>query len=169
MTFWQRGDKLMGKVKIGRWEIDEEVLEQQHQAAVARGAARLQTEPQARAVQYDPTQQRLMIELKNGITVYIPTQLVQGLAGAHPDKIAQVELGARGAALHWEGLGVGFSLAGLLAGLFGTEQWMAELGRKGGRSTSVAKTRAARANGKKGGRPRRAEPASLPANETRQV
>jgi hypothetical protein len=145
----------MGKVKIGRWEIDEETLAQQHQAAVTRGAARLQNEPQAQSVAYDPTQHRLIIELKNGVVLHLPCALIQGLATAQPHEIAQVRIGVRGASLHWEALGVGFSLAGLLAGIFGTEVWMAELGRQGGRATSAAKVAAARSNGKKGGRPRR--------------
>jgi hypothetical protein len=60
----------------------------------------------------------------------------------------------RGAALHWENLDQDFSVAGLLAGIFGTKAWMAELGRQGGSITSEAKRAAARANGQKGGRPR---------------
>ena len=43
----------------------------------------------------------------------------------------------------------------LVAGIFGTKSWMAELGRKGGQATSSAKSAAARKNGKKGGRPRK--------------
>ena len=40
--------------------------------------------------------------------------------------------------------------------LFGTKAWMSELARRGGRITSPAKAAAARANGAKGGRPRKA-------------
>jgi hypothetical protein len=43
---------------------------------------------------------------------------------------------------------------GLLNHIFGTSRWMAELGRRGGSSTSATKAAAARANGKKGGRPK---------------
>jgi hypothetical protein len=39
--------------------------------------------------------------------------------------------------------------------VFGTEAWMRELGRAGGRSTSDAKAAAARENGRRGGRPRK--------------
>jgi hypothetical protein len=35
------------------------------------------------------------------------------------------------------------------------QQYLSELGKKGGQSTSAAKTAAARKNGKKGGRPRK--------------
>jgi len=52
------------------------------------------------------------------------------------------------------GYSLDFSLAGLMAGLFGTRVWMAEIGRSGGSATSQAKAAAARINEKKGGRPR---------------
>ena len=143
----------MAKVKIGPWEIEEDELDQQHQSAVQRGANKTQSEPQAQSVTYDATTNRLVIELKNGVIFQLPCPLVQGLGDAPADAIAQVRLGPRGASLHWENLKLDFSLAGLLAGIFGTQVWMAELGRTGGRARSEAKTAAARANGKKGGRP----------------
>ena len=55
--------------------------------------------------------------------------------------------------LHWEKLDVDFSVPGLVAGIFGTARWMAA---RAGRASSPAKAAAARANGAKGGRPRKA-------------
>ncbi|HEY9899143.1 MAG TPA: hypothetical protein V6D00_08175 [Pantanalinema sp.] len=56
----------------------------------------------------------------------------------------------------------GFTVDWLLAGVFGGETWMARLrsenARLGGRATSEAKRSAARENGKKGGRPKKAAP-----------
>ena len=40
-------------------------------------------------------------------------------------------------------------------GIFGTKAWMNELARRAGSVTSPAKAAAARANGAKGGRPRK--------------
>ena len=80
------------------------------------------------------------------------------------EAIAGVQLGARGASLHWEALDVSFSLTGLLAGIFGTRAWMQEVGRRGGSTKSAAKAAAARANGKQGGRP--AAPIKLPKQES---
>ena len=57
--------------------------------------------------------------------------------------------------VHWESLDVDFGIPELVAGIFGTKSWMAELGRKGGEATSSAKSAAARKNGKKGGRPKK--------------
>ena len=55
----------------------------------------------------------------------------------------------------WPALGVAHYVPGLVAGLFGTRRWMAEIGRRGGKRRTKAKALAARANGAKGGRPRR--------------
>lgn len=143
----------MTKGKIGQWKFEEEKLGRQHQAPVQQGAKKVQNEPQAQTATYDATTNRLVIELKNGVIFQLPCPLIQGLGNASPDAIAQVRLGPRGASLHWENLDFDLSLAGLLAGIFGAQVWLAELGRTGGRVRSAAKTAAARANGKKGGRP----------------
>lgn len=117
------------------------------------------TEPQARSVSYDRKTDRLIIELKNGATFMVPCNLIQGLRDAPPELIAEVNLRPRGAALHWETLDVDFSLAALIAGMFGSEAWMSslakEMGRKGGSATSEVKAASSRENGKRGGRPRK--------------
>lgn len=59
--------------------------------------------------------------------------------------------------MHWESLDADFNILGLIQGVFGTKSWMAELGRKGGKISSVAKSQAARENGKKGGRPKKSK------------
>jgi hypothetical protein len=54
----------MAKVKLGKWEIEEEELERQHQDAVQRGVERVRAEPQASAITYEAATQRLIIELR---------------------------------------------------------------------------------------------------------
>jgi hypothetical protein len=44
----------------------------------------------------------------------------------------------------------------LIDGVFGSKAWMRDIGRVGGSAKSEAKATAARENGKKGGRPRKA-------------
>jgi hypothetical protein len=82
-----------------------------------------------------------------------PPHLAEGLETATDDQLAGVELLGEGYGLHWEALDADLSVPGLLAGLFGTKAYMA---RRAGQATSPAKAAAARENGAKGGRPRKA-------------
>lgn len=100
-----------------------------------------------------PRADKIVVELTSGATFAFPPRLVEGLADAAPAHLAEVELLGDGEALHWEKLDVDYSVAGLVNGIFGTARWMAA---RAGRATSPAKAEAARANGAKGGRPRKA-------------
>ena len=112
-------------------------------------------EPRAVRARFDPESNRLLLDLRNGVTVAVPRGLLQGLADADPALVSQVEVTPSGQALHWEGLDADFSVPALLLGIFGTRSWMAQLGREGGRVSSAAKAAAAKRNGLKGGRPRK--------------
>jgi hypothetical protein len=120
-------------------------------AALARGKAARLSEPRATSARYDPSSGRVVVELGNGCTFAFPARLAQGLEGANDAQLAAVEILGAGHGLHWEELDVDLSVPGLLAGLLGTAAWMA---RRAGRATSPAKAAAARANGRRGGRPR---------------
>lgn len=124
-------------------------------AATRRGEECLNREPQAAGVRYDRRTRKVVIELDNGCTLLIPPELAQGLRGASSTELSRTIILGPGTAISWPELDVQFSVAGLLAGIFGTKTWMAELGRVGGRVKSAAKSRAARRNGGKGGRPRK--------------
>lgn len=129
-------------------DIDDRQIDQ----AIERGRrARLQ-EPRARAARYDRRRHRIVVELTNGCIFAFPPRLAQGLEAASEDRIAEVEILGAGYGLHWEALDVDLSVPGLLLGLFGTRAHMARLA---GAAKSPAKSAAARANGAKGGRPRK--------------
>jgi hypothetical protein len=121
-------------------------------AALQRGKDAALNEPRAAFARYDRKLGRMIVELTNGCTFSFPPHLAQGLETATEDQLAQVEILGRGYGLHWEALDADLSVPGLLVGLFGTRSHMARLA---GRATSPAKAAAARANGAKGGRPRR--------------
>jgi hypothetical protein len=127
--------------------------DKQIDAAIARAGALQSTEQRATRATYDPKHDRITIELSNRVVVSIPRQQLQGLTGVGANDIAQIELVGNGTGLHWPTLDVDHYIPGLLNQVFGTRAWMAHLGRRGGASTSTAKKRAARANGRKGGRP----------------
>jgi hypothetical protein len=110
------------------------------------------TEPRAAAARYDRKLSRVVVELTNGCTFAFPPRLAQGLEQATEEELETVEILGAGYGLHWEALDADFTVPGLLAGIFGTKAYMA---RRAGQATSPAKAAAARANGAKGGRPRK--------------
>ncbi len=122
------------------------------EAALERGRRLEATEPRAAGARYDPRTGRVTVELVNGCAFVFPARSVQGLEAATDADLAAVELLPQGRGLHWEGPDVDISLPGLMNGIFGTRAYMARLA---GSATSPAKAAAARANGAKGGRPRK--------------
>ena len=82
---------------------------------------------------------------------------VEGLEHATPNQLSKIEISPSGFGLYFPMLDADLYLPALLEAVLGSKKWMAaRLGAEGGPKTSVAKKRAARANGKLGGRPRRA-------------
>jgi hypothetical protein len=126
------------------------------EAAEAQGRELLRSEPRAVAASYDKTTGRVTIDLVNGCSYVFPAQRVQDLNGASHDDLGGIEVDGAGFNLHWPKLDVDLYVPALIAGVFGTRDWTArELARMAGRSTSPAKSAAARSNGAKGGRPRK--------------
>jgi len=130
-----------------------ELTDAQIEAANERGRIARETEPRAVAARYDAKAKRIVVELTSGATFAFPPALAQGLCDATPGELADIEVSPGGYGLHWPRIDEDFSVPGLMNGVFGTAKWMAA---RGGRATSPAKAAAARANGAKGGRPRKA-------------
>lgn len=128
-------------------------------AAIERAAKADRTEPRAMAASYDHEAGRVRIDLTNGCAFEFPAGLAQGLKDAAAEELAHVEVYPGGEGLRWARLDVDLSVPGLLAGIFGGEAWMRQMGRqmgqKGGSARTQSKARAARENGKVGGRPRK--------------
>jgi Protein of unknown function (DUF2442) len=115
-------------------------------AAVDRRAVR---------AEYDKTADMVSLHLDDGVRVSIPRMRLQGLQQATTAQLSKIQLLGGGTGLRWPRLDVDHYIPGLLNHIFGTTRWMAQLGRIGGSVTSKAKAVAARANGHKGGRPKR--------------
>lgn len=134
-------------------DVDERLFD----AAEARGRAMLDTEPRAVSARYDAKSRRVVLDLANGCVYAFPTELVEDLQGATAEDLGSVEVDGLGFNLHFPALDVDLQVPALIAGVFGTKAWMTrELARRAGQATSEAKAAAARANGAKGGRPKRA-------------
>jgi hypothetical protein len=134
-------------------------------------------EPRATAVRYLPDRNAILIELSKGCDVVVPVAL---LPIEIPDG-ADLSVGfgdpqiyGGGEYVFWEAFEDGISVPGIiLKTLFGRDAWRAwstgwsqkvdeaearirhELASKAGATKSPAKAAAARANGKKGGRPKK--------------
>ena len=124
-------------------------------AAEARGRELRETTPYAVTARYDPRGGKVVIDLNNEATFAFPPSLSQDLQGASSEDLARIEITPSGFGLYWPALDADISIPGLLAGRFGTKAWMSELARRAGSVSSPAKAAAARANGAKGGRPRK--------------
>ena len=118
------------------------------------GRRAAKTEPRASTVVYRAKGHALRIELTNGAAITLPVKLIPILRRAARRDVCTVEILGRGGGLHWESLDLDLSVPGLLSSVFAGPEWLSELGRIGGRRSSVAKAAAARRNGRKGGRPR---------------
>ena len=124
-------------------------------AAQAREARERTQGRRATAARYDAKSGRVMIELTSGFVFGFPARSIPALAKATATQLAAVELSPGGGGLHWEELDADLSIPGLLLSSIGRSQKFGELARLAGRTRSAAKAAAARANGAKGGRPRK--------------
>jgi len=122
-----------------------------------RTAASLAQEPRVTAAVYEPGPglNLLILALSDGRRRAIPVEDIEGLAHATRAQIAQVRVVAGGTALRWPALDLDLYVPNLLRDVYGTRAWMAQIGRRGGSATTPAKRSSARANGRKGGRPRK--------------
>ena len=122
-------------------------------------ARSLENEPRVTGVEYRPGPglDLLILKLSNGRRHVIPREDLEGLRKASKEQVAQVEIIGNGTGLHWPALDLDHYVPNLLRHVYGTRRWMAEIGRRGGAVTSLAKRKASQKNGLKGGRPRQKE------------
>ncbi|MBD5633834.1 MAG: DUF2442 domain-containing protein [Candidatus Eremiobacteraeota bacterium] len=120
-------------------------------AAIARGKAA----PGLTAIEasYDRTFDKVRISFDDGMEVSFPRLKLQGLEIENLEQLEKIEIEGAGTSLYWPRIDVGHYIPGLLQGVFGSRAWMAKIGSRGGSVSTIAKAAAARANGKKGGRP----------------
>ena len=113
--------------------------------------------PHAISARYDRASGKVVIDLSSKLTLSFSPQDAQGLEDARPAELEEIELSPSGFGVHFPKLDADLYIPGLLEGLMESKKWMAaRLGQIGGQSRSAAKKKAARANGQKGGRPRKA-------------
>jgi len=124
--------------------------------AAARAAAK-EVGPCAVAARYRPSVGKLEVEFNNGVTLAVPTSLIQGLAGASMADLSKIEITPAGWGLHFPKLDADVYVPALFEGVYGSKAWMKQAASVAGATRSAAKSAAARENGKKGGRPRKVQ------------
>jgi Protein of unknown function (DUF2442)/Domain of unknown function (DUF4160) len=112
-------------------------------------------DPVAVKVEHVADLKLLIVTLSNRRRLVLPIEDLQGLRDATDQQLRHHELLGRGTGISFPALDVDLYVPALIEGVYGNRHWMARLGRKGGKSTTEAKRRAAKANGAKGGRPAR--------------
>jgi hypothetical protein len=129
-------------------------------AEIDAGLARTADEPHVVSALFAAGLNALVLNLSNGKRSLIPREDLEGMESATDSELSNIEILGPGTGLHWPDLDLDFSVAGLLRGVYGSSQWMARIGKKGGRSKTVVKQAAAKLNGSKGGRPKEVRPAA---------
>lgn len=129
-----------------------------HFLLATRRAKQLQAAmPRAIAAHYDRASGRIVVRLSSRLDVSFSPHDTQGLEGAKPWQLEEIEISPSGFGIHFPTLDADLYVPGLLEGLLGSKRWMASrLGHLGGKSRSTAKKAASRANGRLGGRPKKA-------------
>lgn len=123
--------------------------------ARARGQARVEDPSALINARYDSDADAIELAFNGGGSMTIPRTVVPGLERASASKLDAVVVSPAGDSLSWPSLDVDVYVPGLVERAFGTRLFAASTGRRGGRRRSKAKAAAAKANGAKGGRPRK--------------
>ena len=111
--------------------------------------------PIAAKARYERAHRRLQVTLTNGATLLVPIDLIASLRLASDPELADVRVGVAGVSLRWDRLDEDLSISGLARVAFGPQVLLRASGAAGGASRTKAKVQASRANGLKGGRPRK--------------
>jgi hypothetical protein len=113
--------------------------------------------PKAIAARFNRATGRIVIHLSSKLDVSFSPHDAQGLENAKPSQLEEMEISPSGLGIHFPKLDADLYLPSLLEGFLGSRRWMASrLGHVGGKSRSRAKRAASRANGRMGGRPKKA-------------
>jgi hypothetical protein len=132
--------------------VTEEVLEQ----AIQRGELSRRSGLNATAVTWSG--HCLVIGFEDGSGVLLPAKNYPEFDGFDDGDFADLKVGFSGTALCHEGRDLQVSIAGLISASKPLMDMASSvIAARNGRQSSVAKAEAARANGKKGGRPRKVD------------
>lgn len=129
-------------------------------AALAAGQAEAETEVRAQAVRYLPDRDVVEIVTTRDAGFLIPRRWIGALHDVPAEDLAKLEVWPDGSAIEIEDRDIHISVHGLMTAILPAmlppRAVAAIFASRGGRVTSDAKRNSAQANGRKGGRPRKA-------------
>lgn len=123
-------------------------------AAQRRGTLKAKLPTALAAVDLDEPAKCVRLYFRSGLELAIPVKAIAEIAKVPLKRLRDVTASPIGDGLIFEEADVAIYVPGLLRDLFG-HAFAGALGKLGGRARSDAKSRAARKNGTKGGRPRK--------------
>ncbi len=135
----------------------QQVGDAEYAAALTAGRAEAEKEIRARSVRYVPERDAVECTTMQGAGFLIPRTWIGALDGVPTEELAGLSVWPDGSAIELDARDIQISVHGLLAALLPRMLPHGVLSSlfaaRGGRATSPAKRRSARANGRRGGRP----------------
>ena len=136
-----------------------QISDAEYAAALAAGRAEAETEIRAQAVRYVPERDAIEIVTNRNAGFLIPRQWIGVLQDVPTAELNKLEVWPDGSAIELDHRDIQISVHGLLTAILPAmlpSKTIATLfASRGGQATSRAKRISSRANGRKGGRPRR--------------
>lgn len=146
------------KVIKAKPSVHRPLTEEALDAAINRGEARQASSLQAVSVTFESPS--LVIRFEDGSGVLLPVSQYSEFDGFDSDDYANLTVGYAGTALCHEAKDLDVSISGMISASPSLMRMAASVvASRNGRQSSAAKSEAARANGKKGGRPRKTDTA----------
>ena len=137
-----------------------EITDTEYAAALVAGQAAAEEEVRAQAVRYVPDRDAIEIVTAGNAGFLIPRGWIGALQNVPTDDLAKLEIWPDGSAIELEDRDIHISVHGLMTAILPAmlppRAVAAIFASRGGKATSDAKRSSAQANGRKGGRPRKA-------------
>ena len=136
------------------------ITDAKYAAALAAGQAEMETEVRAQAVSYVPDRDAIEIVTTRNAGFLIPRQWIGALQDVPVADLAKLEVWPDGSAIELEDRDIHISVHGLMTAILPAmlppRAVAAIFASRGGKATSDAKRSSSQANGRRGGRPRKA-------------